>query len=340
MLHKNMATVSILSLLLTAGCDAGPGSSTVESTSHNLTIWELLNMKQFSFDLVGRGLNGTHLNGDDLAQHMLVSVSLSGVVMPKGAPKDLTLSATLFKGAQAKGKKPGHRDAVGAVFAGNLDDGTTLKLRIDDSSFTQGSSSTFYRFAVSYQAKEGWLPLCGTDEAGMPVLAMPLNGTWEYREGIEGGGEWSDSDTLFTFACEGYVLAKCVEMGYEPWAEGKLCDPAGNGSDCEKATLQARHQACARALRADYCGDGTSYTVDGMLINLYDGVGIRTDSEEWQLEAEWDEDGAVCLAAQRVPSLPTPACLVGLASPDCGQPDHFEQGTLIMTEIPGTDDSI
>jgi len=332
--RKNPMTIILSTLLLLAGCDAGPADIPVESSSQNLSIWEVLNMKQFAFDLVGRGLNGTHLNGDDLAERMLVSVSLVGVVMPKGSPKDLTLSATLFKGAQAKGKKPGHRDAVGAVFTGYLDDGTTLKLRIDDSFHTVGTSSTFYRFAVSYQAKEGWLPLCGVDDSGLPVLAMPLNGTWEYREGIEGGGGWTNSYALFTFACEGFVLAKCVEMGYEPWAEGKICDSEGNGSDCEKATLQARHQACARALRADYCGDGQSHTVDGLVVNLYDGIGIRLDSDDWNMEAEWDDDGALCMVSQRLPALPAPACMVGLASPDCGQPDHFEQGTLLMTEVP------
>ncbi|HEU4408415.1 MAG TPA: ADYC domain-containing protein [Polyangiaceae bacterium] len=39
-------------------------------------------------------------------------------------------------------------------------------------------------------------------------------------------------------------------------------------------TLQNHLVACTRMLRADDCGDGTSYTVNGTTINLYDGVVI------------------------------------------------------------------
>ena len=48
-----------------------------------------------------------------------------------------------------------------------------------------------------------------------------------------------------------------------------------------------------RMIRADYCGDGTSWTVNGRTIDLYDGLGINVDTSAWTFEAEWTPSGAV-----------------------------------------------
>ncbi len=40
-------------------------------------------------------------------------------------------------------------------------------------------------------------------------------------------------------------------------------------------SLQDYHQVCVRMVHADYCGDGTSHTHDGTLINFYDRLGVR-----------------------------------------------------------------
>jgi hypothetical protein len=82
-----------------------------------------------------------------------------------------------------------------------------------------------------------------------------------------------------------------VRLGYKPWK--RLSDGT---------SLWDHHQACVRMLRADYCGDGPT-TRDGMLINLYDPVGIQPDEPRpgMSFEAGWDEGGAVCVARPRVP---------------------------------------
>jgi hypothetical protein len=321
----------------TLGCSYDGASDLVERKQSPLFFWQAFFGKELLVELVGRGLNGTTLNGKELEGHMVVAVSLEDVVMPNGKVKDATLKRTLFRGSHAQGKEIGNRDFVGARFTGYLDDGTPITLRIDDAVADDQFGETFYRYLVSYQAQEGWLPMCDVDDDGMPVPAVPLNGVWNYESGVAGGGGWVDSDAAFTFACDGFVLSKCVSMGYLPWAEGKVCDSNGNGSDCYKTTLAAHHQACTRALRADYCGDGTSFTEDGALLNLYDGISIRTDSEDWTVEAEWDDAGARCVNQARFAALPMPPCMADLALDDCGEPEHFQAGTLVVTELENLD---
>jgi hypothetical protein len=98
------------------------------------------------------------------------------------------------------------------------------------------------------------------------------------------------------------------------------------------------HQACTRLIRADYCGDGTPWTVNGRRINVYDHLGIQYDSEKWIFEAEWDVNGARCLQAQRVRDMQTAGesprqCIVKKAQTKCGLPSNFNSGTLLMNEF-------
>jgi ADYC domain len=217
---------------------------------------------------------------------------------------------------------------VGASINGVLSDGSTLPLRVDDVSKGAGSTSDVWFYDVSYRTDEGWFPLCGTDAAGEPLAAIPLAGTWDYSEGTRTGGSWSSSSTTFTFACRLNALAKCVEMGYKPWA-------TVNGT-----SLRNHHQACTRLIRADYCGNGRSWTLDGRMINLYDSLGIQTDTDRWTFEAEWKPDGARCLSGMRVIDLKNvfgvvDQCVLAkaLVSPlSCGSKSHFSSGTLLMNE--------
>jgi hypothetical protein len=98
-------------------------------------------------------------------------------------------------------------------------------------------------------------------------------------------------------------------------------------------------QTCTRAMRADFCGDGHSYTVNGTIIDLYDRFPYRheTSADEDQtalslkLEALWVRDpsfssdvGAVqhtvaCMAKKRWDTMPFEPC--GDLFPD---PRHFD----------------
>jgi hypothetical protein len=142
------------------------------------------------------------------------------------------------------------------------------------------------------------------------VTAIPVQGRWSYAEGAPGGGAKIADSNAFTFGCCGAAIAKCVEAGYKPW---KL-KPNGSG------TLENHHQACTRLLRADYCGDGTAWTVDGRPINLYDFIGIQSDTETWTWEAVWTVGGAMCLFNERVidATQPYPPCFSDKTTCDFG----------------------
>ena len=62
---------------------------------------------------------------------------------------------------------------------------------------------------------------------------------------------------------------------------------------------QREFNACLRAVRADYCGDGVTHTIDSTPIDLY---GVSENHEvkaPYLLEATWNERGAVCLIHAR-----------------------------------------
>jgi hypothetical protein len=65
------------------------------------------------------------------------------------------------------------------------------------------------------------------------------------------------------------------------------------------------HEACVRMLRADYCGDGRSWTRDGTLIDIWDDDGIQKPDTladpTFSFEAGWGPEGAVCVARTRIP---------------------------------------
>jgi hypothetical protein len=105
-------------------------------------------------------------------------------------------------------------------------------------------------------------------------------------------------------------------------------------------SLAPYHQACIRALRADYCGDGNSWTLDGRRIDLYDGIGVQSPSRPfWLFEAEWDDASANCVTFQRVIDLKNTLgtvspCILSRLSLSCGNSSHFSRGTLLMNRFP------
>ena len=166
-----------------------------------------------------------------------------------------------------------------ASWHATLTNGTAVPLRVDTAQQGAGSNSDVGLYAVSFETATGWEPLCGLDEAGAPILAVAVPGTWSLASGSPGDGAYTPSTTVQSFACRGKTIAKCVELGYKPW----------NGRTDQLA-------ACVRLLRADYCGDGRSYTVNGTLVNLYDNAGVLVDDAAWTKEAAWSPAGAVCIA--------------------------------------------
>jgi hypothetical protein len=133
-----------------------------------------------------------------------------------------------------------------------------------------------------------WQSFCQPDRH-QQTRGMFLDGRWR------ADGSWDARG--YTFACTNGVLAKCARnWGYKPWKQVTL--PGG-----ERISLQPLHQACTRAARADYCGDGISHTRNGTLIDLFDryGLNVREQVEGFHAEAGFTARGASWIARPRWP---------------------------------------
>lgn len=232
-------------------------------------------------------------------------------VSPVGTARD----GTPIKISQAA---PWFGDLTGSRWTGNVTGGTTVTLRIDDSRpGVSGRPDLWsYRVSTSYDGNT-WHALCADDG-----YAETVRGTWDRREGVAGGGAYDPSAPELTVACRGSAIPKCLEMGFTPWA----------GRAAELAT-------CVRALRADYCGDGSSYTVDGTLINLYDRGGVLADDLAWIPEAEWTPAGASCVSSDHQARFEqvahvTPWCFPTALKPKNSCGSGFSSGAVIITELP------
>ncbi|WP_199749596.1 ADYC domain-containing protein [Corallococcus sp. AB038B] len=302
--------------VVAVGC--GTESSEPEAPSLRTQVAEVVSPN--GRNLNGRNLNGRNLNNDELGG-MLVSVAYSGATSTSGkALTNVRLQGSAFVGLDGPNPVTG-MGFNGARFVGKLGDGSTLPVRVDGISQGSGVDSDLWSYQVSYQGSDGsWRSVC-QDANGGSLSAIAVAGRWNYLQGVAGGGEKIEDATAFTFACEGAAIAKCMHFGYKPWA-------TVNGQ-----SLAGHHQACTRMVRADFCGDGASHTTDGQWVNLYDGVGVQTDTESWSTEAEWNEAGARCFTSETRAHAPV-TCSGFNPIPDCGSTSHFQSGTRLISESP------
>jgi hypothetical protein len=273
-------------------------------------------MQNQGLSLNGMTMQGTSFNGVQLQGASLNGISMQGISLQGANLNGVALNGSELIGVTPDGRPVSGTELVGATLTGTLSTGEALPLRIDSAETLTQPNQDVWGYAVSYQTREGWRPLCGTSGSAT-VLAIPLTGVWNYESGVVGGGAWSESSTTFTLGCRGAGLAKCVELGYKPW------------KTVGGALLRDHHQACTRMLRADYCGDGTGWTRDGTLINVYDNLGIQSDEAGWNIDAEWTPEGALCADSIRDFQQGTPACLDRLEQNDCG---GFSSGALLIDE--------
>ncbi len=339
----NQSRILSVVALLASGHVLGGCVTTVqdESEGSSAQAQEALEFGVYSYDVtgflvqtLGRGLNGRSLNGTLLDGRVVKYASLDGARLGAAPLTDVTLEATVFAGRVAGHKKISGRRFEGVVLPAVLDDGSSVDLQIDAiSPNPDPANKDVNLFQVSYATTDGQKPLCGTDADGQAIAAIPLSGRPDTSVGVPGGGGWVNDPGVATFACLGYAVAKCVEFGYKPWREGKVCVKGGG---CTKITFADHFVACTRMLRADYCGDGQSHTVDGTEINFYDAFGIQLDGADWPLEAEWTASGARCAVRPRVESLPLPWCWASLQDDRCGDVAHYADGTLLMSEVKPT----
>jgi ADYC domain len=296
-----------------------PGCAVLDENEEHIGSLEAEGRRLNGRRLNGRRLNGRRLNGTSF-EGAVHSVRLDGVTLGGAALGAVTLDRGSFASGQRRGVQ-----FAGAVFNGVLDNGSTLPLRVDA---VREDADDLLLYTVSYQTDAGWQPLCA-DAAGNPGGdAYAIDAVWDYREGVPGGGSSARVPGRFTFACTSDAVGKCVSYGYVPWRE-----KAGTGQ-----TLADHHQACTRMVRADYCGDGSAGTMTGWQINVYDGVGIETDTEsgaEWVFEAAWTAGGAACVDEYRALELvlvgEVPECALSRITDTCSK-TPLAGSVLLKTE--------
>ena len=168
------------------------------------------------------------------------------------------------------------------------------------------TGSTFLYTLEQLNSETGlWVDACPQDSDGQRV-AIPVAAIWDER------GDRIESSSLFTFGCTTGVIAKCYRWGYRPWVTAY-------------GDMAPVHWTCTRLARADYCGIGVSYTMEGTLINVWDNLpppGPLLPYEPpplllldpWVFEAGWNTGGAVCLSTARW--LTSLGALLALVGPD------------------------
>lgn len=291
MRNHQVFLISVLSAAL-AGCSSEtiPSSEDVEQVAQDVLTENGLALNGLHMNgarVNGLHVTGLHVNGTTLNGSHVVGTKLEGTVF-SGKVDGNTVSGPAFSGAVMTATIAGHQG--------------TLKVRIDEVSPSDDADINLYDVSVLAPGAPAWQPLC-TDLNGERVQAIPLRGYWDESQGTPTGGDHFDEPDEFTFACMGYSLAKCVEIGYKPWKTTVQCASPGV---CKVIPLSYHHQACTRMLRADYCGDGTPTTRDGTLVDVADNVGMETPAApaSWLFEAEWSPEGAACVKNTRWLTMP------------------------------------
>jgi hypothetical protein len=185
-------------------------------------------------------------------------------------------------GRLADGRQVEGMDWVGALLQGRGADDSPVPLRIEQ---VRAHDPDVHVYTVSRgrggETGPEWAPLCAEDLDGH-LEAIPVAALWN-----QSNGDRLESTARFTFACRKGVVAKCITWGYRPWLDA----PGAVG-------MTEVHQACTRAARADYCGNGAPHTLEGTAIRIYDRLAPAIRSHryaEHDFEAGWSRFGATCL---------------------------------------------
>ena len=179
-----------------------------------------------------------------------------------------------------------------------------------------------------------WLYELYLMDGSTPVNFCPGGGRALALRGSYGSdGSYSSSSSSITFACLTGTIAKCTRWGYRPFYSATTS--TGN-----TVALIDYHKACIRAAMADYCANGTTFTQDNTLVDVYDyelqqpygGFISRTTAPTdtasmFRWESKFDKYGAVTLDFTRYEDLGNveAACPGRFAPPTAAPPGELHQ---------------
>jgi hypothetical protein len=165
------------------------------------------------------------------------------------------------------------------------------------SAFTPGTPEATPRYTFKYWDGAVHKYLCAPDSveqaAAIVLDSFSVDGTT--------GAITTRANTIY-LGCASGAVGKAPTWGYTPWALG-LAD----------------FEAMVRMVRADYCGDGVSWTTPGRAVTISDVWGINNFAPvAGATEAIWGPSGALCIGQPRDPLI-TPASVVcgGTPVPPC-----------------------
>ena len=262
------------------------------------------------FALNGFALNGFALNGILLSGIQINGVQISGAALSNISIGNNSISVTI----PTTGKVLSGLDLKGLIAYVTIPDPTTQKpvkytFRIDNVTLDVANKNykDVWLYQISYQVEgtQAWQSIC-KDYSGKPAPAIPVKGSyWN-----EVTGARIDDANSGTLACYEGAIGKCISAGYRPWATAQQCTGSGKGKKCTTVSLKDHHQACTRMMRADYCGDGKSYTINGTVLDIFDYLQppVQLQEEKWQMEARWTPTGASCLTERRHEEIKFPGC--------------------------------
>lgn len=211
---------------------------------------------------------------------------------PPGARADriaaTNVAGTQFRITLASGRVLEGPELTGATLNLVLPGGAMGRVRIEqiEKDPEDRDGDIFLHRLLVAETPDYWVDLCAPDAAGAR-WAFPLRGQWD-------GEGRRVSESGFTLICASDAIGKCVRFGYKPWKTTE------NGT-----SLAAYHDACVKAVRADYCGNHAT-TRDGQPIDIFDALGIQhpeagQGTAAMPFEAAFTASGAVCVAHTRVP---------------------------------------
>ena len=257
------------------------------------------------FRLNGFRLNGFRLNGDSGTGDY---IDLEAFQLHQG----WTVTNAWLEGSELRVQTSNGATLVGTQLVGSilhfgLVDGAPKKRKVKIAGATaQASGLWLYDLQIKDDVG-AWEPLC-MNALGGATQAIMVGEVWD----PDTGDRVATESGLVTLACRDAAIGKCAEWGYHPWE------------------WPDHHQACTRMVRADYCGDGESHTIDGMVIHVLDEIGVENPEPgtNYAVEAEWGPDGATCLDLAHTRLVgPTLACEPAA----CGEP--FASGGLLQSGV-------
>ena len=220
------------------------------------------------------GCDGEHTLVSLKAIYSFALAAVVSAVTVHDACAQLAVDGTEFVLTVGDGRVLRSTDLVGAtlmVGAGDKQTAVTIE-SVEEDAHAVGGRVFLHRFVV-------------TDEGGSESNLCTADATGKHL-----GFPLPDGKGGFELTCTSGAVGKCVRWGYRFWEE----TPGG-------PPLRALHQACIHMTRADYGGDGGTFTRDGTMIFLCDRFGVvPCDEDPMEFEAAWGAEGAVCVAHTRI----------------------------------------